>query len=125
MSDIQNSEINFGFRFAYREKFLFDNYRRYSIGTKYPVFTFNYKMGVDGLFEGDFNYRTFEFTIKDYFTMGSIGGTTVSIKSGKIFGTLPTLLLESPPGNETYFMNHGTFNLMNTNITTSDTTTQL
>ena len=125
VSDIQNSEINFGFRFAYREKFLFDNYRRYSIGTKYPVFTFNYKMGVDGLFEGDFNYRTFEFTIKDYFTMGSIGGTTVSIKSGKIFGTLPTLLLESPPGNETYFMNHGTFNLMNEYEFVNDTYAEL
>jgi len=125
VSDIQNSEINFGFRFAYREKFLFDNYRRYSIGTKYPVLTFNYKMGVDGLFKGDFNYRTFEFTIKDYFTMGSIGGTTVSLKSGKIFGTLPTLLLESPPGNETYFMNHGTFNLMNEYEFVNDTYAEL
>ncbi len=125
VSDIQNSEINLGFRFAYREKFFFDNYRRYSIGTKYPVLTFNYKMGVDGLFEGDFNYRTFEFTIKDYFTMGSIGGTTVSIKTGKIFGTLPTLLLESPPGNETYFMNHGTFNLMNEYEFVNDTYAEL
>ncbi|MBK7037191.1 MAG: hypothetical protein IPH42_12855 [Bacteroidetes bacterium] len=89
------------------------------------MFTFNYKMGVDGLFEGDFNYRTFEFTIKDYFTMGSIGGTTVSIKSGKIFGTLPTLLLESPPGNETYFMNHGTFNLMNEYEFVNDTYAEL
>ncbi|MFI5171564.1 MAG: DUF5686 family protein [Chitinophagales bacterium] len=113
VKDINNAEINLGLRFAYREKFLFDNYRRYSIGTKYPVLKFNYRMGIPDLAASDFTYHAFEISLEDYFTMATFGGITYSIKTGKIVGTLPTLLLESPPGNETYFFNHGTFNLMN------------
>lgn len=113
VSDINNSEINFGLRFAYREKFLFENFRRYSIGTKYPVLKFNYRRGIPDLDGSDFNYQALELSIEDYFTFGTFGGITYSMKSGKIYGTLPTLLLEAPPGNETYFLNHGTFNLMN------------
>ena len=113
VSDINNAELDFGIRFAYREKFLFDNYRRYSIGTNYPVLSLHYKTGIPDFSGSDFNYRSLEFSVEDYFLLGSFGGTTYSIKAGKIFGTLPTLLLESPPGNETYFMNHGNFNLMN------------
>lgn len=113
VTDINNAELDLGFRFAYREKFLFDNYRRYSLGTNYPVFTFHYKMGIPDFGGSDFNYKSIELTLEDYFLLGSFGSTTYSIKAGKVFGTLPTLLLESPPGNETYFMNHGNFNLMN------------
>jgi hypothetical protein len=113
VTEINNAELDLGFRFAYREKFLFDNYRRYSLGTSYPVFTFHYKMGIPDLGGSDFNYKSFQVSLEDYFLLGSFGGTTYSIKAGKVYGILPTLLLESPPGNETYFMNHGSFNLMN------------
>lgn len=113
VSDINNATFDFGLRFAYREKFLFDNYRRYSLGTNYPVLKFHYKIGVPNISGSDFSYTSLEFSIEDYFLLGSIGGTTYSIKAGKTNGALPTLLLASPPGNETYFMNHGNFNLMN------------
>ena len=113
VSDINNAELDFGLRFAYREKFLFDNYRRYSLGTNYPVINFHYKMGIPDIGSSDFKYTALEFSIDDYFLLGSFGATDYSIKAGKVYGNLPTLLLESPPGNETYFMNHGNFNLMN------------
>ena len=113
VSDINNAELDFGLRFAYREKFLFDNYRRYSLGTSYPVINFHYKVGIPDVGSSDFKYTAFEFSIDDYFLLGSFGATDYSIKAGKVYGNLPTLLLESPPGNETYFMNHGNFNLMN------------
>lgn len=124
-SNITNSEIKFGLRFAYREKFMFDNYRRYSLGTKYPKLELYYRIGIPDLMESDFRYTAFEVNIWDFFTLGSIGGTSYTLKAGKIFGTLPTLLLETPPGNETYFMNHANFNLMNEYEFVNDTYAEL
>lgn len=125
VSSIDNSELKIGLRFAYREKFLFDNYRRYSLGTKYPKLEMYYRTGLKNFAGGHFNYNAFEIDIWDFFTLGSIGGTSYTIKAGKIFGTLPTLLLETPPGNETYFMNHNTFNLMNEYEFVNDTYAEL
>ncbi len=113
VSKINNSELKIGLRFAYREKFMFDNYRRYSLGTKYPKLEIYYRTGLKDFMGAGFTYNAFEVNIWDFFTWGSFGGTSYTVKAGKIFGTLPTLLLETPPGNETYFMNHNNFNLMN------------
>lgn len=113
VTNITNTELRLGLRFAYRERFMFDNYRRYSLGTKYPKIELYYKRGIHDFLSGDFNYQALEVNIWDYATFASFGGTSYTIRAGKIFGTLPTLLLQSPRGNETYFMNHNNFNLMN------------
>lgn len=104
---------------------MFDNYRRYSLGTKYPKIELFYKKGIPGFINGDFQYNAFEINIWDFFTTASLGGTSYTIRAGKIFGTLPTLLLESPRGNETYFMNHNSFNLMNEYEFVNDTYAEL
>lgn len=124
-TNITNTELKLGLRFAYREKFMFDNYRRYSLGTKYPKLEIYYRIGIPDLMESDFRYTGIEVNIWDFFTTGSIGGTSYTLKAGKIFGTLPTLLLETPPGNETYFMNHANFNLMNEYEFVNDTYAEL
>lgn len=113
VTNITNTELRIGLRFAYRERFMFDNYRRYSLGTKYPKIELYYKRGINDFLNGDFNYQALEINVWDYATFASFGGTTYTIRAGKIFGTLPTLLLQTPRGNETYFMNHSNFNLMN------------
>ena len=43
------------------------------------------------------------------------------IRAGKIFGTIPSILLEAHPGNETFVYSGGNFNLMNLYEFTSDT----
>lgn len=125
VSDISNTELRIGLRFAYRERFMFDNFRRYSLGTQYPKLEIFYKQGITDLLNGDFNYRSVEVNVWDYFTTASIGGTSYTIRAGKIFGTLPTLLLQTPRGNETYFMNHNNFNLMNEYEFVNDTYAEL
>lgn len=125
VSDITNTELRIGLRFAYRERFMFDNYRRYSLGTQYPKLELFYKQGITDLLGGGFNYRSVEINVWDYFTTASFGGTSYTMRAGKIFGTLPTLLLQTPRGNETYFMNHNNFNLMNEYEFVNDTYAEL
>ena len=113
VSDINNTELKIGLRFAYREKFLFDNYRRYSLGTIHPILKINYSVGIKGFLESDFNYHAIEFIFYDDFPVRSFGVFDYRFRVGKIYGTLPSLLLHSPIGNETYFFNDQSFNLMN------------
>jgi len=113
VTDINNTELKIGLRFAYREKFLFDNYRRYSLGTIHPILKIDYAVGIKGFLESDFNYQAIEMTVYDDFPVRSFGVFDYRVKIGKIFGTLPSLLLESPMGNETYFFTDHSFNLMN------------
>ena len=51
--------------------------------------------------------------MSQWFHTNPIGWFSYNVKMGKIFGTLPSLLLEVHPGNETFFHNRFAFNTMN------------
>jgi len=125
VTDITNTELKIGLRFAYRERFMFDNFRRYSLGTKYPKLEIYYRKGISDFLRGGFQYDAWEVNVWDYFTTASLGGTSYTFRAGKIYGALPTLLLQTPRGNETYFMNHNNFNLMNEYEFVNDTYLEL
>lgn len=122
---VNNTEFSLQTRFAYHERFIYDGYWRSSLGTTYPIVTFTYSMALRNVFDCDFTYHKFAFTFYDSFHTGSFGSTDYTIKAGKIMGRLPTLLLENPSGNETYFYSYNSFNLMNEYEFSTDTYAEL
>ena len=110
---IKTTEFGFSLRFAYREQFINGNLDRYSLGTKYPIFEFNARIGINGFLGGAYDYQRLTFRISDRIPINPIGQSEFILEVGKIWGTVPYPLLQMFPGNQTYFYDEFAYNLMN------------
>ena len=112
----QVNEATVYLRFAYKEKFVTQQYTRSSFGSFYPFATLSFTKGiktVGGLFEGNFDYSRWNLNIQHDFTNGRLGLLSYNINAGFTNGILPTVLLDVPPGNDSYIYNSSAFNNMN------------
>ena len=111
--DLTTTDITLNTRFAFHEKFIMGEFERISLGTKYPVINLNYTYGLDGIWNNTFAYHKLIFTVDHWFNTYPIGYSKYLIEAGKIWGTLPYPLLKMHEGNQTYFYDEYSFNLMN------------
>ena len=107
------SEIIFKLRFAYHEKFLTGDFNRISLGTRYPTLVAFYTLGLKDVLGSDYRYHKIEVVLNDRIPVNPIGTFHLTLVGGKTFGTLPYILLNVAPGNETFFYNRYAFNMMN------------
>ncbi len=110
---LTNFEVALKLRFAYLEQFVEGDYFRYSAGTKYPVVEMMLAKGFTGVLNSAYSYNKISASIKDGIKISPYGSFSYKIYAGKITGTLPFTLLENHPGNDIYYYNGGSFNLMN------------
>ena len=111
---MRTTELIYKVRYAYKEKVLDGNFGQVSLGgTNVPIVELQYALGVKGILGSDYNYHKFTLGVSQWFHTNPIGWFSYNVKMGKIFGTLPSLLLEVHPGNETFFHNRFAFNTMN------------
>lgn len=106
-------QFNLRLRFAYLERFLQDDFFRTSLGSDYPVLELNYTKGIKGILNSGYAYSKATFSISDYLKVPPIGTIYYGAYAGKVWGTLPYMLLNIAPGNEIYYYNKYAFNLMN------------
>jgi hypothetical protein len=107
------TEVGLYTRFAYKEKFVYGNFKRRSLGSKYPIVELQYYYGVPGLLQSAYEYHRVTMRISDKLRMGPFGYMRLSSEAGKIFGRLPYPLLMMHQGNETFFYDEGSYNTMN------------
>ncbi len=113
-------------RYAVDERFIDGVFNRTTIGkTKYPRVGFTYTHGFKGVFNSNFQYERASIDLDHWFQTNPLGWTRYQAKVGKTFGTLPYLLLEVMPGNETYMIERNNFNTMNRFEFAADTYAQL
>ena len=110
---ITSSEIRLDTRLAYREKFIIGEFERVSLGAKYPILEIKYGYGIPGLLKSDYEYHRLQLGISHWFKFFNLGWSKYIIETGRIWGTLPYPLLKLHEGNETYFFDESSFNLMN------------
>lgn len=108
------SEVIFQLRFAYHEKFLTGDFNRISLGTRYPTLVAYYTLGLKGILGSDYKYHKIEIALNDRIPVNPIGTFHLTLTGGKVFGTLPYIMLNVAPGNETFFYNRYAFNMANT-----------
>lgn len=111
---LNDFQLGVALRFAYHERF-FDrnNFRRLSLGSKYPVLALNYAIGLKGIFNSNYHYQKMGVDVSDKINMAPLGKLHLNIYGEKIYGTLPYLLLKIHPGNDLYYYNRYAFNMMN------------
>ena len=106
-------EIALKLRFAYLEQFLEGDYFRYSIGTRYPVVEVMITKSIPAVFNSAYNYTKLTASVKDKVRISPLGTLAYKVYAGQVFGTLPFAFLEVHPGNDLYYYNKSSFNLMN------------
>jgi hypothetical protein len=106
-------QVNLKLRFAYLERFLQDDFFRRSLGSDYPVTELQYTKGIKGVLKSSYSYSKLTFSISDYLKIPPAGNIYYNAYAGRIYGTLPYMLLSMAPGNEIYYYNKYAFNTMN------------
>ncbi|MEJ2005924.1 MAG: DUF5686 family protein [Cyclobacteriaceae bacterium] len=125
-TNFTTSELNVQLRFAKDELYVQNDNERVSLGTlKWPIFTFQYTRGFNGLLGGDFDYNKVSLNIANDIKLGFLGTTSYSFTAEKIFETIPYPLLRNHVGNESLFYTTAAFNLMNWSEFTSDQSVSL
>lgn len=112
-TSLNNTELTFRLRYAYLERFIEGTFLRSSLGSPYPIAELRYSKGIAGVLNSKYNYNKLSLSVSDYLKVGGLGELYYNIYGGRIFGTLPFTMLEIHPGNEIYYYNKYSFNLMN------------
>jgi hypothetical protein len=110
---LTNFELAVKLRFAYLERFIETTYNRYSLGTKYPIVEIMFAKGFAGVFNSAYNYSKYSLTVKDNVKISPYGTLAYKVYGGKIVGAMPFTNLENHPGNDIFYYNRSSFNLMN------------
>ncbi|MCC6540618.1 MAG: carboxypeptidase-like regulatory domain-containing protein [Flavobacteriales bacterium] len=114
VGSIRTAEVSLNSRFAYAEKYVSGEFDRLAVGIlKYPTVELHLAYGVPGLLNSDHEYTKVVARSYKRWQLGTAGWTRTTIEGGRIFGTLPYPLLAIHSGNETFYLDDGSFNTMN------------
>jgi len=113
VSALITSEVTLYTRFAYKEKFVYGQFERVSLGTKYPTLEVSYTKAAPGLMGAQFDYQRLVARISDKMRFGPFGYLNLTLEGGKIYGSLPYPMLMMHQGNETFFYDEASYNTMN------------
>ncbi|MCX6268578.1 MAG: DUF5686 family protein [Bacteroidetes bacterium] len=121
MNSIYTSEIQIDTRLAFRERFLAAEFARVTISSVYPIIQLSFTYGIPQVFNSDYEYQKLTLNVSQWFHFATIGWSKYLIEAGKIWGTLPYPLLKIHDGNQTFFYDSYSSNLMNYYEFVSDT----
>lgn len=112
---IINTELVLKLRYAPGEKTLSTHRKNYKLKTNQPIYELRFGQSVEHLFEGKYQFNKLNASIRQQIRIPRFGQLNYLIYAGKIWSKngLPFMLLELHPGNEIYYYNKETFNLMN------------
>ncbi len=112
LPNITTSEVSLNTRISFKEDIFNSEFKRVSIGSKYPIINLNVIFGLKNVFHSNYDYQKIKLNIKGTLRLNPIGHTQYTLEGGKIFGTVPYPLLELHPGNQTLIYDSESFNLM-------------
>jgi hypothetical protein len=121
LNSIYTSEIQFDTRVSFRERFLAAEFTRITISSAYPIIQLSYSHGFPNIFNSDYQYDKLVLNLSQWFNFASVGWSKYVVEAGKIWGRLPYPLLRIHDGNQTFFYDESSANLMNYYEFVSDT----
>jgi hypothetical protein len=110
---IRTAEFSLNTRFAYHEKFVSGDFRRVSLGTKWPALELHLAFGLPNMGNSEYAYQKVVGHVYQRLQLGTLGWTRLNLEAGKLWGTLPYPLLIIHSGNETFYSDDAAFNTMN------------
>ncbi len=113
---VNTTEAVLRVRYAFQEKRINGDFNYVTFGSsKYPIVEFVYTHGMKGVLGSEYNYQKVQLNYSHWIYTNPIGWFRYQFQIGKVFSptALPMLLLEIPQGNDTYFYNSMSYNVMN------------
>ncbi len=110
---LNNFESFIKIRYAFLERFLEGNFYRSSLGSPRPIVEIKWNHGFQNVFGSAYKYNKVALSLSDYIKIPPLGSIYYNIFGGKVIGTLPFPLLELHPGNEIFYYDKYSFNMMN------------
>lgn len=105
------AEATIGLRYAHKERTKILNYDKIRLGTFSPILTANYTYGFEAG-QAQFYFHKVSVGIEQRLRLPPKMMLFYKLDAGKVFGTIPYLLLNVPPGNEYYVASKYQFNTM-------------
>jgi Family of unknown function (DUF5686)/CarboxypepD_reg-like domain len=113
-------EASITLRWAPHEEFFQNRAGRSDIINRWPIFTFQYAKGIQGLFGGQYKYDAFHLNIYKRAYAGPFGFADITFDAGYLSGNLPFPLLIIQPANQSYFYTENAYNMMDIGEFVSD-----
>ncbi len=110
-----STELGIKFRLAPGEKTFSSHRRDRKIKSNAPIYEFRSAFGIKGVLGSGYEYQRLGLNITHTFRIPRWGKMNYMAYTGKLFSNnpLPFMVLEIHPGNEIYYYNKQSFNLMN------------
>ena len=112
ISSLTSFEIRNQIMFTKDEKFINGQFDRTSLGSKYPIISLTHTWGIKDVLESEYNFHRLDLIYDHRPRVGMLGRLQYSIYAGKIFGTVPYPFLNIHQGNQSYFLQRTSFNLL-------------
>lgn len=109
---VSTSEAGINLRYGHNERTTIFNYDKIRIYTRSPVLNLGFVHGFKMFPGSDFAYNKVNVGISQEFNMPLKGSFYYNLSAGKVFGTLPYILLHNPRGNPYYVSSRYAFNNM-------------
>ncbi len=111
---IINTEIGLTLRYAPDEKKIVGRRRDILLRGKLPVMEIELAQAASGIFGSEYHYTKYSASINQNIRLPRWGNIDYMAYGGRIDGSqIPFMLLEIHPGNEVFYYNKQSFNLMN------------
>jgi len=113
INNLTSFEIRNQLTYSKDEHFIEGNFDRYSLGSKFPIFSLTHTLGIKNVLNSELSFNRFDFYMSHSPKIGFWGKLNYKIYMGKIFGTLPYPFLNVHNGNQSYYLEPDAFNLLN------------
>ena len=114
VESVRTSQIGLRVKWSPNAQYWNGKSLRIAMFNRYPILTFDYKMGIKGILGGEYNYQALNLKVFKRFYLSVLGYTNFEVEGGKIFGDrLPYFLLHLPRANQSYAYQIFAFNLVN------------
>lgn len=113
ISRLQTTEFTFKVRYSKNEEFISGSFDRTSLGSKWPVFSFQSVLGVKGILGADYNYQKYEAQILHTPKIGLLGKINYNLYAGIIEGNAAYPFLKVHEGSQSLWLQTNAHNQMN------------
>lgn len=111
--EVVTNEVNFSLRYSPNLKYYEGRSSRVPMLNKYPILDLSYTYSIPNLLGADYEYHKLGVRLFKRFYMSPIGFADTQWEGGWMIGRVPFPLLFIHRGNQTYFHDPNTFNMMN------------
>lgn len=109
-----NSEFGIKLRYAPGERSIVGSRKDIRLKTHLPIIDLEYAFAVPDVMSSEYKYQKIGVNLSQRIRVNRWGQVDYMLYGGQVFGEgIPFMLLEVHPGNEIYYYNKQSFNLMN------------